>query len=66
MRSCCILTDHEETTKQLRKGIVMTRKKTLVDKIERILWKLICSGGGNGETIRRTAENIARLVEKEQ
>lgn len=44
----------------------MSRKKTLADKVEKILWDLICSGGGDGDTIRRTAENIARLAEREQ
>jgi len=44
----------------------MVRKQSLTDKIEKILWDLVCSGGGDGETIRRTAENIACLAEREQ
>lgn len=36
--------------------------KKLEDKIERKLYDLICSSGGNGETITRFAKSIAKIA----
>lgn len=36
----------------------------LEDKIERRLWNLICSGSGDGDTIRSLAKSITRTARK--
>lgn len=39
---------------------------TALDAIEQMLWGLICGGGGDAETVRAKAEEIANLFFEEE
>lgn len=37
---------------------------TKLEVVEELIWDLILSGGGDGDTVRKCAENIVEALEK--